>query len=320
MTTPEGEVRAVPSWVPLAGAVLVGVLTATQSRINGELGLRLGDGLVAAAISFASGLVIVVLVGLCLRSGRHGLVRLAAGMKKRTIPWWMLCGGLAGALTVASQGLVAGIIGVSLFTVGIVAGQTVGGLIFDRIGYGPAGAVAITVPRLAGGLLALVAVVISLAFGPSGTSASWWMIILPLLAGVGISWQQATNGRLRQRVDSAITATTVNFAGGTLILVLLAAVSVLARAEFPSLPPQSWLYLGGAVGVAYIAMSSAIVARTGVLLMGLAVVVGQLTAALVMDSVWPPLERAGLWVELATVGVALASVAVAAPWRRRRRA
>ena len=45
--------RALSPAVALGGAVLVGVLTALQARINGQLGLRLGDGFVAAAISFS---------------------------------------------------------------------------------------------------------------------------------------------------------------------------------------------------------------------------------------------------------------------------
>ena len=36
-----------PAGVALGGAVLVGVLTAIQARINGQLGLRIGDGFVA---------------------------------------------------------------------------------------------------------------------------------------------------------------------------------------------------------------------------------------------------------------------------------
>jgi transporter family-2 protein len=77
----------------------------------------------------------------------------------------MLGGGLAGALTVATQGLAVAVIGVSLFTVGVVAGQTLNGLVLDRVGYGPAGVVAVTMPRIAGGALALIAVGISLQGG-----------------------------------------------------------------------------------------------------------------------------------------------------------
>ena len=107
-----------PAWLALSGAALIGVLTAVQARINGQLGLRLDDGFVAAAISFSSGLVILIVVSLVAPTGRRGFARLAAGTRERTIPWWMLIGGAAGAFTVATQGLVVAIIGVSLFTVG----------------------------------------------------------------------------------------------------------------------------------------------------------------------------------------------------------
>ena len=143
-----------PAGVALTGAVIVGVLTALQARINGQLGLRLGDGFVAAAISFGSGLVLLIVLSAILPAGRRGFGRLRAGIRDRTIPWWMLAGGVAGAFTVATQGLAVAVIGVSLFTVGVVAGQTISGLVLDRAGYGPAGVVAITVPRLIGGLLA----------------------------------------------------------------------------------------------------------------------------------------------------------------------
>ncbi len=40
------------------------MLVAIQSRINGELGKRLGDGVPAALISFGSGLVILLVLAL----------------------------------------------------------------------------------------------------------------------------------------------------------------------------------------------------------------------------------------------------------------
>src|SRR5690349_22894943 len=151
-----------PAWLALGGAVLVGIMTAVQARINGSLGLALGDGFTAAVISFGSGLVILVVLCAVLPEGRAGFRRLMGGIG-RDIPLWMLIGGLAGALTVATQGLTVATIGVALFTVGVVAGQTVNGLVLDRVGYGPAGVVAVTLGRLAGGLLVIVAVVLCLA-------------------------------------------------------------------------------------------------------------------------------------------------------------
>ncbi len=308
-----------PAWVALGGAVLVGVLTAVQARINGQLGTRLDNGLVAAVISFGSGLILLIVLSAALPSGRRGTARLVSGVRESAIPWWMLAGGAAGALTVATQGLAVGIIGVSLFTVGVVAGQTVCGLVLDRIGYGPAGVVAVTVPRLVGGALALLAVGLSLV-GDGIGGVPLWMVVLPFAAGVGIAWQQATNGRLRQRVGTPLTATLVNFIGGTAILTVAALVNVSIVGWPTTAPTEAWVYTGGPIGVLYIFLSAALVPYTGVLLFGLAVVVGQLVTSVALDAVWPALGSPGILQEVAMVVVALLSVVVAAaPWRRRRR-
>ena len=308
--------RRLPATLALAGAVAIGVMTAVQARINGQLGVRLEDGFVAAVVSFGSGLVLLVVLSATLPSGRAGFGRLIGGVRARRIPWWMLAGGAAGALTVATQGLAVGLIGVSLFTVGVVAGQTVSGLLLDRVGFGPAGVVAVTVPRLVGGALALAAVALALV-GDGLTGIPAWMAVLPVVAGAGIAWQQATNGRLRQRVGTPLTATLVNFTGGTALLAVAAAVHVGVLGAPAPFPTEPWLYLGGVIGVVYIALGAAIVQYTGVLLLGLGAVVGQLCTSLVLDLVWPAPAGPGLGQELAMVVVALASVGVAAaPWRR----
>ncbi|GEB95230.1 DMT family transporter [Microbacterium lacticum] len=308
-----------PAGVALTGAVIVGVLTALQARINGQLGLRLGDGFVAAAISFGSGLVLLIVLSAILPAGRRGFGRLRAGIRDRTIPWWMLAGGVAGAFTVATQGLAVAVIGVSLFTVGVVAGQTISGLVLDRAGYGPAGVVAITVPRLIGGLLALIAVGVSLQGGVL-EQVPWWMLVMPVIAGVGIAWQQATNGRLRQRVGTPLTATLVNFIGGTTMLVIAAAVHVALVGAPAAFPVEPWLYLGGVIGVTYIFMSAALVVHTGVLLLGLGTVAGQLVTAFALDAVWPAAAAPGWTTELLMVVIAGAGVVIAAaPGARRGR-
>ena len=308
-----------PAGVALTGAVIVGVLTALQARINGQLGLRLGDGFVAAAISFGSGLVLLIVLSAILPAGRRGFGRLRAGIRDRTIPWWMLAGGVAGAFTVATQGLAVAVIGVSLFTVGVVAGQTISGLVLDRAGYGPAGVVAITVPRLIGGLLALIAVGVSLQGGVL-EQVPWWMLVMPVIAGVGIAWQQATNGRLRQRVATPLTATLVNFIGGTTMLVIAAAVHVALVGAPAVFPVEPWLYLGGVIGVTYIFMSAALVVHTGVLLLGLGTVAGQLVTAFALDAVWPAAAAPGWTTELLMVVIAGAGVVIAAaPGARRGR-
>ena len=291
------------------------MLTAIQARVNGQLGIRLHDGFVAAVVSFGSGLVILIVLSLALPVGRRGFGTLVEGVRARTIPWWMLIAGVAGALTVATQGIAVGVIGVSLFTVGYVAGQIVCGLFLDRVGFGPAGVVAVTMPRVAGGLLALAAVAVSLAGGTVG-EAPLWMLALPFVAAIGVAWQQATNGRLRARVGTPLTATLMNFVTGTLVLAIAAIVHVAIVGAPAALPPEWWLYLGGALGVTYIFLSAALVAYTGVLLLALGTVVGQLLMSVVLDALWPAAATPAVWQETITVTLALLSVAAAAiPWR-----
>lgn len=302
----------------LAITALMGALAAIQARINGQLGVRLDDGLTAATISFGSGLVILICLAVGLPGGRRGVRTLVNGVRDGRVPWWMLMPGVAGALTVATQGLAVGIIGVGLFTVGFVAGQVVFGLVLDRIGFGPGGAVAVTLPRLIGGALALVAVGISLAAGGSG-AVLWWLLILPFLSGLAVAWQQAANGRLRARVGSALTTTLMNFVSGTVVLLIAAAVHALV-AHPPAAPPgEWWLYLGGSLGVIYIFVSANLVQHTGVLLLALGSVAGQLAMSVVLDVAWPTPASPDLPHELAMVVVALLSVVVASvPWGRRR--
>lgn len=304
--------------VAVAGAVLIGALTALQARINGTLGAEIGDGIVAAAISFSSGLLILVALSALLPEGRRGFGRLVSGIRSRSIPPWMLLGGLAGAFTVASQGLTVATIGVALFTVGFVAGQTTGGLVLDRVGYGPAGVVPVTVRRLVGAVLAIAGVIVCLS-GDALGGVPLWMLVVPAIAGAGVAWQQGTNGRLRVRVESPLTATLVNFVGGTAVLVVAAVVHVGVVGAPRVIPTEPWLYVGGAVGVVYIFLSAVVVRRTGVLLLGLGSVVGLLSTSVLLDALWPAPAAPSTPVALLASAVAIVGVIVAAvPWRRRR--
>ncbi|MGP3534842.1 DMT family transporter [Microbacterium sp. RD1] len=306
--------RRIPLWVAVAAAVLIGVATAVQARVNGSLGGALNDGYAAALVSFGSGLAILIVLCAVLPAGRAGTRRLMRGIRTGQVPWWVLLGGLGGALTTATQGLTVATVGVALFTVGVVAGQTLNGLVLDRVGYGPGGTVAVTMPRIAGAALALTGVVVCAS---AAGSTAWWMLLLPFLAGAGIAWQQGTNGILGSRIGSPVVATLVNFFGGTAALAVATGVHVLVAG--PPAPPPSdpWLYVGGALGVAYIALSVAVVRTTGVLLLGLGSVVGLLLSSVLLDAVWPAPSAPPLPVALVAVAIALAGVTVAVvPWRR----
>lgn len=313
---PKPRRTPVPVWLAIVFALLCGAGVAVQSRINGELGQRLGDGFVAATISFGSGLLILLVALTIAPAGRRGLGRVRSALQSRTLPWWYVLGGSAGAFLVLSQGLTAAVLGVALFTVAIVAGQTVSGLALDRSGLGPGGRRPLTAARVTGAALALVAVTWSVS-AELTTSVPLWMLILPLIAGLGMGWQQAVNGQVRVVASSALSATFINFVVGTTVLVIATAVHSVFAGWPSSLPTEWWLYLGGAIGCVFIAGSSLLVRITGVLILGLATVAGQLLTALALDLALPSSNQPIAWTTVAGTLLALVAVAVASiRWRQ----
>ncbi|WP_241979530.1 DMT family transporter [Cryobacterium suzukii] len=307
---------AVPVWLALVFSVLIGAMYAVQSRVNGELGHQIGDGFIAAVISFGSGLVILSLGLTVFRRGRRGLQLVARAVSAKHLSWWHLFGGLAGALFVLSQGLVAAPLGIALFTVAVVAGQTVSGVLMDRFGIGPGGRRPLHASKIVGAALALIAVAFTVS-GELRGSGALWLLALPLVAGIGQGWQQAVNGQVRVTAQSALTATFLNFLTGTIALVFAALVHSLLVGFALDLPENPWLYTGGLIGCVFIAGAAVVVRTTGVLMLGLCIVAGQLVCALALDLLAP---TAGHPLGVTTiVGTALALVAVviaAVRWRR----
>lgn len=292
----------------LAGAAATGALLAVQSRINGTLGARLGDGIAAAVISFGVGLTVLMLCTAVVPGARRGFRRIAGTLRSGTgLRPWQCLGGVCGAFLVLSQGVTTSALGVALFTVAAVAGQVTSGMIVDRFGLGPGGRQRVTPARVVGAVLALVAVLVAVSAQLGGAQASW-LVVLPALAGIGVAWQQAVNGRVKQTADSAVSASTLNFATGTAALVLALLVEITVRGLPESLPAEPWLYLGGLLGIFVIVGATVLVRYTGVLLLSMGMIAGQLVGALALDLVVP---TPGTRVEVSTVvGIGLTLVAV----------
>jgi transporter family-2 protein len=298
--------------VALGAAVVCGALVAIQARINAGLAIDLGDALLAAVVSFLTGLVLVLAVVLTRASSR----RAWSGVGQ--VPWWTRIGGLGGACLVAVGAFAAPRIGVALLTVGLVAGQTSGGLLVDRAGLGPGGRHALTLPRVAGAVLCLLAVLVS-ALGRGTRGASPQLLGLVVAAGFLIAAQQALNGRVRRVTGDAAVATLVNFLVGSAALVLAyLAVGAVAGWHVGHWPDAAhwWLYSGGPLGATFVAVAAVIVRTLGVLRLGLAVIAGQLLGAILLDVVVPAAAR-GVATGTA-VGAALTFVAVAVSGRAAR--
>lgn len=300
----------------IVATLVAGVGVATQSRINGELGQLLDDGYTAALISFGSGWVILLTILALSPRGRAGISRVMTEVRHGRLAWWMLLGGLAGGYFVLAQGLVAGMLGVAIFTIAIVTGQTVTGLTLDATGFAGARRTAIAPARVIGAALTVAAVAVAVVPRLGGEGFPIAAVVLPVLAGVAVAFQQGLNGRVRAEARSALAATTINFTVGTAALAGATLVHLLVAGLPEALPSNPLLYLGGAVGAIFIAIQTVTVGRIGVLVLGLCLVAGQLAASLVFDAV-APLGPASTTATAIAVVLAFAGVLVASiRWRR----
>ena len=291
---------------PLGAALVVGLLTSIQSRINGSLAQDIGGGLQAAAISFTIGMAALTLVVILSSRLRAAVGILRTSLRQRGLRWWQLTGGLLGAYFVLSQSIAVPAIGVGLFTVSLVAGLTVSSLIVDRLGLSPAGRQTVTVMRMLAALVSIAAVATAASSRLIDHSLSITFALLGFSAGVGVAVQQAFNGRVSAATGQPIIAGWVNFVLGstTLVVVLLLGISTGAVVAPMFGAPSLWLYSGGLVGIVFISLAAWTAARIGVLRLSLISIAGQLLGALLLDLMFTEFVDTSL-----VLGVLLAFVA-----------
>ncbi len=306
----------------LLASVGVGVAVSVQSRVNAVLAMRLIEsgesattaGFHSALISFVTGLVLLAAAVVAVPRMRGALRSVAGSVRDGRLRRWQLLGGIAGAWLVATQGLTVPTLGVALFIVAVVAGQAFGSLGVDAIGLGPAGRLQLTANRIIGALLALCAVVVAVAprLGDAGATGAPLLGALALSAGLGIAVQQALNAQVSVASGWAPAAAVVNFIVGTaLLLVVVLAGRLLAGWSLAPLPDEPWLYIGGPLGVAFIALAARVVPILGVLRFALASIAGQLAGGAALDLLFPQPGVMFGWGMALGVGLTLAAVAIA---------
>jgi len=307
----------------LLAAVTAGLLVPVQARVNGALGTALADGLAAAVVSFTTGLILMIAISLALPRGRAGLAEVLPALRERRFPRYYVLAGAIGGLFVFAQSFTVGLLGVALFTVAAVTGQTLSGLLVDRMGIGPAGKRPITGIRVLGSVLTVAAVAwaVSPRFsGGAGAPDPLQLILpvlLPVLAGFLMSFQQAMNGTATVHYGTPITATLVNFIAGSVLLWLAWAIKLAIAGAGNGLPGQWWYYLGGPMGCIFIAVAAFLVRSLGVLVTGLGMIAGQLLGSLGLDLALPaPGTVVALPTMLGTLLTLAAIVLASLPWSR----
>ena len=270
-------------------AALSGILISLQARTNGELSLRLNNGLQAAFISFGSGLILIAIISLFNPTIKSGVRRLRAAVAAKEIAPWTLFAGALGGTFVAVQTQIVPLIGVAIYSVASIAGQGATSLIVDRIGLTGGGKKAITPRRIAAAFVTVLAVLISVLDRIEAKDLSLIAVFFAGLAGAIVGVQRAMNGLINEHSQQSFTTSLLNFIMGTTTLgvVLLIAVAI-GKVEFVALPAGPWwIYMGGVIGVIYIAFTSTIVQHLGVLTFTIFSTGGHLIGALFIDLISP---------------------------------
>ncbi len=270
-------------------AALSGLMIALQARANGELSHRLNNGLEAALVSFGSGLIIIAAIAAFNPSIKEGIKNLRAAVANKEIARWKLLAGALGGSFVAIQTHIVPLIGVAIYSVASIAGQTAMSLVVDRIGLTGGGKKLISGRRVAAAVLTVLAVFVSVFDRIDAKNLSLFAVALGCIAGAVVGVQRALNGQINEYSHQSFTTSLLNFITGTSLLVILILGGVLiGKIELVPLPIGPWwIYTGGVIGVIYIAFTSTIVQHLGVLTFTLFSVGGQLVGSLVIDLVSP---------------------------------
>jgi transporter family-2 protein len=270
-------------------AALSGAMIALQARANGELSLRLDNGLQAALVSFSSGLLIILLITPLSPHIKEGIKNLRTAVANKEIARWKLFAGALGGSFVAIQTQIVPLIGVAIYSVASIAGQTAMSLVVDRIGLTGGGKKLISPRRVIAAVLTVIAVLVSVWDRIDANNLSLLAVTAGCIAGAVVGVQRALNGQINEHSHQSFTTSLLNFITGTTFLVILILIGVaLGKNDLSPLPAGPWwIYTGGVIGVIYIAFTSTIVQHLGVLTFTLFSVGGQLAGSLVIDLVSP---------------------------------
>ena len=268
-------------------AISVGALTAAQSRFNGELSHQIHNGIGAGLISNIVGTTLLVIIALVFKKEREGIARTITAVKSGRLARWEMMGGLGGTIFLCTQGVTVPEIGVAIFTISLIGGQAAASLLVDKIGLTPSGKKPITVARIL--IAAIILLAVSIAVYPQLISSTFMIlpIILAIIAGVVVAFQQAVNARVNVVSQRPLSTTFFNFVIGTFFLIIALGINFLRGGSIGHLPTSPWLYLGGPCGLTFIAVSAYTLKHIGLLNFITFSVSGQLIGALLFDWLSP---------------------------------
>ena len=294
---------------------IASIIITAQSSINSELNTYTENPLITALINFTTGLMVLSVMMIFSRPIREGFISIPRLVREGRLKRWQLFGGLSGAFFVASQSSLVQVIGVAIFTVAAVAGQTSAALLVDKAGIGPAGKQPVTLMRIGAAILGIVGVLVSVLGQDSTGQFAFGAVLISFAAGALVSTQPALNGQIANHTGQPAAATMVNFIVGFITLVVVYAVAHQVNPQSFNVPPMPWenpvIWLGGPFGVMFVLTASFMAKTLGVFLFTLTSVVGQLSGAILMDVLFPTASTNITWQLLLGISITGAAVVLA---------
>lgn len=302
---------------------IASIIITAQSSINSELNIYTENPLITALINFTTGLIVLALMMIFNRAIRNGFFSIPRLVRDGKLKRWQLIGGLSGAFFVASQSSLVQVVGVAIFTVAAVAGQTSAALLVDKSGIGPAGKQPVTPMRVGAAILGIVGVLVSVLGQDSTGQFAFGAVLISFAAGALVSTQPALNGQIADQTGQPAAATLVNFIVGFLTLVVVYGIKQQISPQGFNVPPMPWenpiIWLGGPFGVMFV-LTAAFMAKTlGVFLFTLTSVVGQLSGAILMDVLFPTATTNITWQLILGISITGAAVVLASGKKKTRR-
>ena len=135
-------------------ALSAGVSVATQQVLNGSLRTSLGSPAWAGLISYAGGLLTMIVAVIALGEGVPSL-RVMAG-----VPWWAWSGGLFGGAFILLAILLLPSLGAATLFALVIAGQVLAAVTLDHFGAFGLAPHPISTARIAGAVLLIAGVVL----------------------------------------------------------------------------------------------------------------------------------------------------------------
>lgn len=128
--------------------IVAGACIATQAPINAQLGRNLGVPIAAAGVSFVAGAILLWAIAFIYSHVVDTPIDFGA-----PAPWTFVAGGVLGAFYVFSNIMLTPMIGAAAVMALSVAGQLVGGMFLDKIGFMGMAVREISVGRVAGAVM-----------------------------------------------------------------------------------------------------------------------------------------------------------------------